>query len=256
MIKVSVIMPCFNGYKYIEDAVNSVIKQTFQDWELIIIDNNSTDNSSGIIERLVNQDARIIKLVCHQKGAGFARNFGIQEARGRYIAFLDCDDLWSSEKLDRQIHAMQSNKAVFSWTSYQVIDPVGRHIRNQLADNQISYDLFMSKRSIVGCLTVVYDSVRLGKLFMPTIKMRQDYALWARIIRISNERKYTMIGLGDVLASYRIHDEALTKNKLRAAIFQWSFYRDEEKLSLLITLRFMFYYLMRAFIDRRKSISN
>jgi len=252
-VKVSIIMPCFNGIRYIEQAVESIRQQTFTEWELLIVDNNSTDGSPALIQALAFEDSRIVALQCSDPGAANARNTGIERARGRYIAFLDCDDIWLSEKLQRQIQAMQSYGAVFSWTSYRVIDAAGQPIRDQLADQTINYESFMSKRSVIGCLTVIYDCVLLGKLFMPNIRMRQDYALWAKIIRLAEEKPFPLVGLKDVLAYYRVHDEAMTRNKFKAAFYQWRLCRHVEKLSLSTSLRYFWHYLFRALIDRSKA---
>lgn len=246
-------MPCFNGIKYIKQAVESIKCQTFTEWELLIIDNNSTDDSLAYIQALVLENSNIFMLQCLDSGAAKARNIGIEKARGRYIAFLDCDDIWLPEKLERQIQVMQSSGAVFSWTSYRVIDAAGQPIRDQLADQTISYESFMTKRSVIGCLTVIYDSEHFGKVFMPHIRMRQDYALWARIIRLANRQNFPLVGIRDVLAHYRVHDQAMTRNKLKAAFYQWALYRDIEKLTIFTSLRFFWFYLFWAVIDRSKT---
>lgn len=253
-VQVSIIMPCFNGMKYLEDAVESIRGQTFTEWELLIIDNNSTDSSLALIQAMALDDSRIVALQCIEPGAANARNVGIEKARGRYIAFLDCDDVWLPEKLQRQIHAMMSCGAVFCWSSYRVINAVGKPIRDQLADQSINYESLMTKRSVIGCLTVIYDSKRLGKLYMPNIRMRQDYALWSKIIRLANERHFSVVGIRDILACYRVHDEAMTRNKFRAALYQWCLYRDIEKLTVLNSLRYFWHYFFRALIDQIKTI--
>ncbi len=253
-IQVSIVMPCFNGIKYLEQAVESIRRQTFTEWELLIIDNNSIDGSLALIQALALEDSRIVALQCFEPGAAKARNTGIERARGRYIAFLDCDDIWMPEKLQRQIQVMQSCGAVFCWSSYRVINAIGQPIRDQLADQTIDYESFMTKRSVIGCLSVIYDSERLGKLFMPNIRMRQDYALWARIIRLAEEKHFPFFGIRDVLAYYRVHDEALTRNKFKAAFYQWCLYRDVEQLTVFTSLRYFWHYLFRAVIDRSKAI--
>jgi teichuronic acid biosynthesis glycosyltransferase TuaG len=253
-VLVSIVMPCFNGMKYLEEAVESIRCQTFTKWELLIIDNNSTDDSLALIEALAFEDSRISALQCSEPGAAKARNRGIEKARGRYIAFLDCDDLWLPEKLQRQIQAMMSCGAVFCWSSYRVINAVGKPNRDQLADQSINYESLMTKRCVIGCLTVIYDSERLGKLYMPNIRMRQDYALWSKIIRLANEQHFPLVGIRDILACYRVHDEAMTRNKCRAAFYQWCLYRDIEKLTVFTSLRYFWHYLFRALIDQSKTI--
>lgn len=253
-VQVSIIMPCFNGIRYIEQAVESIRQQTFTEWELLIVDNNSMDGSPALIQALAFEDSRIVALQCSTPGAANARNTGIEKARGRYIAFLDCDDIWQPEKLQRQIQLMRSSSAVFSWSSYCVVNGAGHPIRDQLADQTIDYESFMTKRSVIGCLTVMYDCLLLGKLFMPNIRMRQDYALWAKIIRIAQEKNFPLVGLKDVLACYRVHDEAMTRNKFKTAFYQWQLYRNVEKLSIPTSLRYFYNYFFRGVIDRSKSI--
>ncbi len=250
LVCVSIIMPCFNGARYIALAVDSVIRQTFGDWELLIIDNNSIDDSLVRIQEFAFQDSRIILVQCSEPGAAKARNAGIKKARGRYIAFLDCDDVWLPEKLQRQIQAMLSSGAVFCWSSYRVINANGQAVRDQLASPEIKYETFMTKRSVIGCLTAIYDSEQLGKLYMPNIRMRQDYALWARIIHLVEEKKFLLLGITDVLAYYRVHDDAMTQNKIAAAFYQWCFYRDIEGLTRFSSLFYFLHYLFNAICDR------
>ncbi len=253
-VQVSIIMPCFNGMKYLEQAVESIRHQTYTKWELLIVDNNSTDGSLALIQALALEDSRIVVLQCTKPGAAPARNTGIEKAKGRYIAFLDCDDVWLPEKLQRQIHAMLSFDAVFCWSSYRLINAVGDVIRDEFADQEIDYVSFMTKRSVIGCLTVIYDSDRLGKLFMANIRMRQDYALWAKIIRLAEEKNFTIYGISDLLAYYRVHDEAMTRNKFKAAFYQWCLYRNIENLTLLTSLRYFMHYSFRALTNIIKPI--
>ncbi len=247
---VSVVMPCYNGSRFIGEAVDSVRKQTIQDWELLIVDNASTDDSVAVVSALAEEDPRIIPLSCATRGAGSARNAGITYARGRYIAFLDCDDLWSPIKLERQLSIMKETGAVFCWSSYSVIDSSGLTIRRQLATESIDYDSFMSKRSIVGCLTAIYDAQHYGKVYMPLIRMRQDYALWAYLIRNAAQSKVPTVGIKEVLAFYRVHQMAMTRNKIRAAAYQWQLYRNVERLSFLTSLRYFVGYAINGIQER------
>lgn len=256
VVQVSIIMPCYNGVRYLRQAVESVKGQFFTDWELLIIDNNSSDGSRELIQTLAIEDHRIVSLQCIELGAANARNTGIDTARGRYIAFLDCDDVWLPEKLQRQIQAMHTCRAALCWSSYRVIDATGQQLRDQIANESIDYESFMTKRNVIGCLTVIYDSEQLGKHYMPSIRMRQDYALWAKIIRVAEERNFSLIGLREVLACYRVHDEAMTRNKFKAAYYQWRLYRSVEKLSVSTSLYYLWHYLVQAVIDRSKANSS
>jgi len=248
---VSVVMPCFNGATYLGEAIASVRSQTFEDWELLVVDNNSTDRSTHIAMEHAEQDPRVRPRACTARGAAHARNQGIREARGRYIAFLDCDDVWLPRKLELQLDAMRRHDAAMCWASYQVIDADGTPQRVQAATATTTYDDFMAKRNVFGCLTVIFDTAKLGKQYMPNLRMRQDYALWAKLIRQSEAERFALVGLPEVLANYRVHAGALTRNKAKAAYYQWRLYRDAENLGLVRSLRFFRHYLVNALADRR-----
>lgn len=243
-------MPCHNGRRFLVQAIGSVLAQSRSELELLVVDNNSTDGSIEIARTLADGDRRVVPLLCQTPGAAHARNMGIQRASGRYIAFLDCDDWWEPEKLQRQVAAMQHYGAAMSWTSYRIVDEAARLIRDQIADPTTDYEAHMTKRSVIGCLTVVYDTALIGKVFMPVIRMRQDYALWARIIRTATASALPLVGLPEVLATYRVHDAGMTRNKVLAAWYQWSVYRDVEGLSLRTSLRYFWNYVVNAVLDR------
>lgn len=249
--RVSVIMPCFNGQRFLEQAVSSVVGQSHADLELLIVDNGSTDGSAETIDALAAADPRIRPLRCSTPGSAAARNTGIRAASGRYIAFLDCDDWWEPEKLRVQIDAMRRTGAALSWSSYRIVDADGTYRRTQVATPTIDYESHMLKRSVIGCLTAVYDAGLIGKLLMPDIRMRQDYALWARIIREAASRGLPLIGVPQALATYRVHGEAMTRNKLIAARYQWAVYRDIERHPLATSARYFCGYLWNALADRR-----
>lgn len=248
---VTVVMPCYNGERYVAEAIRSVQAQTFTDWELRVVDNNSSDGSMAVVRALAQQDSRIVPMHCATPGAAHARNAAIAAARGRYIAFLDCDDAWLPGKLGAQLQALQAHGAAMCWAAYQVVDSAGAVLREQPASASTSYEDHMSKRNVIGCLTVVYDTVLLGKQYMPAIRMRQDYGLWALLIRLAEQQGLALIGLPEVLARYRVHQASMTSNKLKAAYFQWRLYRDVERHSLLRSARYFGRYVAQALADRR-----
>jgi teichuronic acid biosynthesis glycosyltransferase TuaG len=248
--RVSVVMPCYNGQRFLEQAVSSVLRQSYPDFELLIVDNNSSDGSAEIIRVLATGDPRIKPLRCPTPGAASARNTGIRSASGRYIAFLDCDDWWEPQKLHVQINAMRQAGAALSWSSYRIVGADGSFRRTQIASPRIDYESHMMKRSVIGCLTAVYDSALIGKPMMPDIRMRQDYALWAKIIRTATSLGLPLVGLPQALANYRVHDEAMTRDKWLAARYQWAVYRDVERHSLGTSVRYFGGYLWNALSDR------
>jgi len=243
-------MPCHNGGQYIKFAIESIQAQTLSDWELLVIQNNSTDNSSEIVQSLRDKDARIQELDCQTPGAAAARNVGIAAARGRFIAFLDCDDQWLPNKLQEQIHLLEQESAAFSWASYEVMDAAGQTMRIQRCHTQTSYIDLLYKRKVIGCLTAIYDTHQFGKVMMPAIRMRQDYGLFLKLLRTAEQKGLRAIGLDQCVARYRVHAESMSHNKMRAAYFQWRLYRDIEKLPLMSSLAAMGRYFMHGIRDR------
>lgn len=248
---VSVIMPCLNGSKFISAAIDSVLNQSYGNFELIIVDNNSTDSSLELAYKYKLENPRIRVLRCRHAGAAHARNLGISSSKGRYIAFLDCDDLWDINKLEIQLQAMTDSRASFSWSSYRVIDEMGRLKRAKQASPHISHKDLLSKRKTIGCLTAIYDSHTLGLQQMPDILMRQDFGLWSNLIKLCEVRGLAMVGVQTPLASYRMHSGAMTKNKLRAFYYQWYFYRTIEKLGPYNSLKYMLLYTIYGIADRQ-----
>jgi teichuronic acid biosynthesis glycosyltransferase TuaG len=226
---VSIITPLYNSGKYVKETIESVLSQTYTNWEMIIVDDCSTDNGVEIIQEYAKKDSRI-KLISLAKnsGAAVARNTAIKVAKGFYIAFLDSDDLWKPEKLERQIHFMEKNDYSFTFTSYQQITEDGKKIERIIKVPPIlSYRQALLKNPI-GCLTVIYSAEKLGKIYMPLIRKRQDYALWLKILK-SGVKGY---GLNQVLAYYRLRKSSISSNKLDLIKYQWKLYRKIEKLSV------------------------
>ena len=197
-MKVSVITPTHNCSKFIEATIRSVLCQTIQDFEIIVIDDCSNDNTVEIIRSL--NDSRI-KIFINDKnmGSAFSRNVGLRHASGTYIAFLDGDDLWFPEKLEKQISFMEKNNYSFTYTNYEEIDKDGNKLNIFLTGpRKVSHKLFM-RVCYVGCLTVMYKRELFPDLQIPNdIYKRSDYALWLRI----SERADCFL-LNEVLASYR-----------------------------------------------------
>ena len=245
--EISIITPVFKSEKFIKLTIESVLNQTYQNWELIIIDDASTDGSAKIVESFAVRDERIklIKLDSN-KGPAAARNRGIKEAAGRYIAFLDSDDLWYKDKLEKQIIFMQKNEYAFTFTGYEKIDEKGKKIGNILPfKGQVTYhDLLKSNH--IGCLTAMIDLKILGyKMYMPDIKKRQDQGLWLEILK-EIDKAYC---LNKVLGKYRIRKDSISINKIANIKFQWQLYRELEKLSIIQSFYYMLWY---AFYGMRK----
>jgi len=248
MGQVSIIMPNYNGSKYISQAIESVLTQTYKNWELIIIDDCSTDNSLQIIDTYVKRDARI-KLIKMERNSGpaIARNTGIEYANGRYIAFLDNDDIWLEHKLEKQISFMQKHKVGLCYSSYYVIDELGKTITKfKIPKDKVSYRELL-KSCIIGNLTAIYDTKILGKVFMENVG-HEDYTLWLKILK----RIDYAYGLKEFLAKYRVGNNSISRNKLRSAFWQWNIYRNIERLSFLEGLYYFFFYAWNGLNKYRK----
>ncbi len=236
---VSIITPLHNAEKFIAQTIESVLAQTYQEWEMIIVDDLSLDHSTSIVEAYVQKDPRIKLIKQEQKsGPADARNRAIQAAHGRYIAFLDADDQWMPEKLEKQISFMIKHDLAFTYSSYKVINMDNETLTTFVTLPDISYES-MLKTCSVGCLTAVYDREKLGKMYMPKLPKRQDYALWLSILKKIGTAK----GLLEPLAYYRIGQTSVSSNKINAAAWQWKVYRDVEQLSLTKSIYYFVNYV-------------
>ena len=233
---VSIITPSYNSAKFIRETIDSVLAQTYPYWEMIIVDDCSTDGSVEIIGKYIIKDNRIklIKL-SNNSGPAIARNTAIKEAQGRYIAFLDSDDLWYPDKLEKQIEYMNLTECVLSYSYYDVIDE-NNNRTNQIykPKEKLSYNELLKSNSI-GCLTSIYDTKIVGKEYMPIIKKRQDYGLWLKLLK---KIDYAYC-IKEVLATYRIRKGSISSNKLELIKYNWKLFREHEKLSIIKS----FYYL-------------
>lgn len=228
MSLVSVITPLYNSSAFIAETIESVKNQTYADWEMIIVNDQSTDNSLDIASTYAQYDTRIkIIQLPENSGPAVARNKGINAARGRYIAFLDSDDRWLPEKLEIQIAFMRSSNAAFTHTYYRKITEDGTPTGHTVTPKaQLSYsDLLKSNQ--IGCLTAVYDTCALGKCFMPSIRKRQDYGLWLRLLKIT---PFAHV-VPQVLATYRVRNQSVSSYKMGLLKYNWTLFRNIEKLS-------------------------
>ncbi len=241
---VSIITPSYNSAKFIGKTIDSFISQTYKNWEMIIIDDCSTDSSAEFIKTYEEKDSRI-KLVQlkENSGAAVARNIGIQLAQGRFIAFLDSDDSWLPEKLERQIDFMLFNDYSFTYTSYLKVDEGGKVLGIVPIPNKINYSELL-KTCVIGCLTVIYDTKKIGKQEFPLIRKRQDFALWLKILKKVNYAH----GLQENLANYTIRSDSISANKFKAAQYNWYLYRYFEKLSLFASFYYFSHYAIRGII--------
>ena len=235
---ISIIIPNYNCEKFICQTIESVIEQTYGNWEMIIIDDSSTDNSVSIIEKYANTNKRIhlIKLD-KNSGVSNARNVGLQYAKGDYIAFLDSDDYWDKNKIQEQISFMKDQNIPLSYTSYIKIDEKDKKIGEIKVPESVNYKK-MLKSNFIACSSAVVKKEIIGKLLFPPQKINQDHALWLSILK----KGYIAYGLNKPLLFYRIRRNSVSSNKITAAKDQWKLYREIEKLRLYKAAWYFFNY--------------
>lgn len=229
---VSVIMPTYNCGKYIIESVNSVINQTMPDWEIQIVDDCSTDDTNELLEPVLAEYPNIHYYCLPQNGGpAVARTEAIKRATGKYCAFLDSDDLWMPEKLEKQIASMERIGAKFSCTAYRQMDVEGNDLHTVMVPpRQTDYRKCIRLSNPIGNLTVMYDQEVLGKFEVPLIKKRNDFALWLQILK---KTKYCY-GMEDVLATYRMgRAGSVSHKKLAQAKYHWQLYHEIEGHNLL-----------------------
>lgn len=215
-VLVSVVMPVFNDEEFIEDTISSVLNQTYTNLELIIVEDCSKDNSLKLIKSFTDKRIRLFQNETN-KGAAYSRNFALKQAKGDYVAFLDGDDLWEKNKLEKQLDFMISNKYDFSYTNYEVIDDSGNKTNIYFTGpKKISHRKFV-RMNYVGCLTAMYKKTVCPDLFIPEqIKRRNDYALWLRV-----SEKCNCYLLNECLAKYRIRKSGSITTSNKGSLFSY-----------------------------------
>lgn len=244
MPQVSIITPCYNASRYISQTIDSVLTQTFTDWEMIIVDDGSKDDSSDIVEKYVKKDSRIRLIQQPNGGSANARNHGIREATGRYIALLDADDLWLPQFLEKQIEFMKEKNAICVYSSYKRIDENSNEILKPLICRPFVNYKKMQITNFIGCLTGLYDSSKYGKKYLDEKlkSIRDDYAYWIEIVKLEN----AAYGNPEVLACYRVIKSSTTGNKLKLVKKQFWFYRNYLKLSFARSLCNLLFWGLRG----------
>lgn len=244
MSLISIITPSYNSARFISETIHSVLSQSITNWEMIVVDDCSVDNSVEIIRSFIAVDSRI-KLIqlTENSGAAVARNAAIKESKGRYIAFLDSDDLWSPNKLEMQLEFMQRNNYPFTFAAYDKIDEHGKVFGSIGVPDRVSYTELLKTCSI-GCLTAMYDTKYLGKVTMPPIRKRQDFGLWLRLLKKTD----FAYGLNITLAQYRVRPGSISANKFNAAMHTWHLYRDIERLKFFYCIYFFSHYAIRGLL--------
>jgi len=219
---VSIITPLHNSAQFIADTIRSVQDQTYSDWEMIIVDDCSTDDSVNIVQSFVEQDSRIkIIRLAQNFGPAVARNTAIEAANGRYIAFLDSDDKWCSDKLSTQIAVMEEKNYNFTYSDYIIINQEnGKSIPFESILDKVTYSDEI-RFNYIACSTVIYNQASLGKNYMPDLRNRQDWALWIQILK-NTDAAYR---INKKLTIYLQRTDSISSSKFKLVKYHWLIYR-------------------------------
>ena len=228
---VSIITPVYNCEQLIEQTIKSVQNQTYKNWEMILVDDCTPDNSAEIVKKYASEDSRLKYYKLEENsGAAVARNKALSEAKGRFIAYLDADDLWKPEKIEKQVQFMIKNNYAFSCTDYEKIDETGKSLNKIIKiPTRVNYNLFL-RNTIIQTVGVMVDTKLTGKevLVMPNIRRIQDAATWCQILKAG----YDCYEVPENLSYYRVVSNSLSSNKFKAVKMNWYWYRKIEKLPL------------------------
>lgn len=242
---VSIIMPAFNAAGTLPESLTSVCQQDHPYWELLVIDDGSSDNTVELVTEYARTDPRI-KLIRQpsNQGVAAARNAGIAAAQGRYIAFLDSDDLWLPQKLSLQLKAMHENQALVSMTAYYRFQQIPKWQGTTTPPRWVDYANLL-KGNAIGNLTGMYDCHAIGKVYQRTVR-HEDYLMWLEVVRKAG-RAY---GLQEVLAAYRVSAASLSGNKIKSLQWTWQIYRRHLKLSVVQSSYLIIHYIVKAILKR------
>lgn len=244
---VSVIMPCYNVENYVAESIASVQRQSYSHWELLIVDDASTDRTVQIVKDLADQDEKI-RFFAKDQHSGIAdtRNQCIQMAQGHFLAFLDADDIWHPEKMENQVRFMLDKGIGFAYTTYDWIDENGQTLSKSINTiGDLDYKAYL-RNTMIGCSTVMVDTAVVGKVVVPRFRTSEDAATWLNILK----KGFLAYALDKPLVSYRIRRKSASSNKLKAAYDLWKVYRQNEKLPFFEALYYFSCYAFNAIKKR------
>lgn len=229
--KISIIMPNFNSEKYIKSAINSVLNQTFKKWELIIVDDNSNAQTIKILKNYKNKKIKLIFLK-KNKGAAYCRNLAIKKSTGKYITFLDSDDIWNKKKLSLQYSFMENNQFTFTYTNYELIDSKDKSLGLVVAPKKFTFNSFIKNTTIGTSTMMIKRSITQNIRFTNTL-ICEDYYYKCKLLKKIGSANL----LDSVLSKYRIRKDSLQSNKIRNFIWMWKINKRYNKFSFFINLK-------------------
>lgn len=241
---ISIITPTYNNSEFIKQTIESVQKQTYKNWEMIVVDDCSTDRTPELIKKISQKDDRIkyIKLK-KNSGAAIARNRALRESRGRFIAYLDADDLWKKNKIQNQIDFMLSHNYAFVCSNYEKIDINNKILKQVKIPKEINYKFFL-RNTIIQTVGVMIDTKKTGKelLNMPDVYGKEDAATWCQLLKSG----FNCYGVPEFLSYYRVVPKSLSSNKIKSIKRTWFLYRKVERLSFVNACFCFFGYAINA----------
>lgn len=248
---VSIVIPCFNAERYIAQTLSSAIHQNYRPFEILIVDDGSSDNSVSIIKQKIDEHPDVKITLIRQlfnQGPAAARNVGIESSSGKYIAFLDSDDIWKPNKLATQIGFMESESLDVSFTSYEVISSAGKLLSfvDLNTPRQINYNQLLKKRATFGCSTVAIRADFIGSKRFPSLPRAQDYAFWLDLLRDGG----IAVRVDGLLTQYRINPDGISRNKIKKVAAQWRVYKERENIFVIKAAYLMFFYAWNAVFRR------
>lgn len=249
--KVSVVMPAFNSERYICDAIASVRNQTFDEWELIVVDDCSTDSTYETVYEIAQEDPRI-RVIRNEtnRGAAASRNAGFGQCKGKYVALLDSDDLWEPEKLQKQIAYAEKSGADIVCCSYAIIDEQGRKkAADFIVPDRTDFQSMLTK-STISCSTAMLKTTMVEQYRFPTHIYHEDLAYWLLLLKNGAQA----VGITEVLASYRVTRGSRASNKLRSAINRWKIYRGYLGIPFTRSVCLLLRYMCLGVVKYRKKL--
>ncbi|PBJ12699.1 glycosyltransferase family 2 protein [Flavobacterium sp. ACN6] len=248
---VSILTPTYNTEKFIRATIKSVQKQTYQNWEMILVDDASTDKTVSIIEVFAQNDSRIkLFRLSKNSGNGFARNQALEKASGKYIAYLDADDIWFPQKLEKQIQFLKTNNLPFTFSFYDCIDEEGNNLNRRVESPQpLTYkQLFFC--NYVGNLTAIYDSEYFGKIKLESSEKRQDWRIWLTILKQIKRVQ----PVSEPLAFYRIRKDSISSSKFKLIKHNFGVYRNFHGFNIVFSVLLMTRFLFTQLIIKSRYI--
>lgn len=248
-VLVSIIMPVYNASRFLDEAISSVLSQTYPYWELLIVDDHSSDNSVDIINKYLIKDNRIrlYQTTSPSGSPSTPRNIATKHAQGRFIAFLDSDDVWMPSKLEKQIPLFEDSHTAVVYSDYEKMSEFGMRLNRIIHAPESTNYKHLLRGNVIANVTGVYDTQKVGKVYFKQIP-HEDYVLWLEILK----KGYVAKNVGDVTSLYRLRKQSVSSNKLNTLMWQWNIYVNVEQIHPIIALYYFSFYAIKASLKALK----